>query len=374
LYYGSGEKIRYTIGYTANSRARRILYLKRRYPSACSMISEYIAKGVSFLMSFTALWALAKLVSTAQGQCCLISLLLIFLHITHKHLLGFTRNAIDYEQSERQKHDPGGVDVIPDCFNELILPTLFSRATARDWILDSGAMSHVTGREDAFTHLLPPPSNTRIIGVGGATEVTGQGPVAIPITVDDVDKVFTIDNVLYTPGLPFNIISIKKLCLYPNGSPTDIAVSFTGPICKITRRSTEGLIAVADAVGPSLYKLRLQKSLEEHTESIYATTLLEETSMYTWHRRLGHLKESRLRRLLKDILGFTFPTSESLPRCEPCFRAMLRRMNYKTPGKRTTRPLERIFVDVGGPVRAIKGNKIVMRYWLVIVDDYSRYR
>jgi transposase InsO family protein len=271
-------------------------------------------------------------------------------------------------------HDPEGTDITPDCFDKVILPALFSKATDRDWIPDSGAMTHVTGREDAFTHLLSPPPNTRIIGVGGAIEITGQGPVAIPIIVDSINKTFTIDNVLYAPGLPFNIISIKKLCLHPNGSPTDVVISFTGLTCEITRQSTNGLIAVADAIGLTLYKLHLQEPPEEHKENVYATTLLEETSMYTWHRRLGHLKESRLPRLLKDILGIIFPTSESLPRCEPCLRATLRRMNYTTPGKRATRPLERIFMDVGGPVRAIKGNKIVMRYWLVIVDDYSRYR
>jgi hypothetical protein len=154
-------------------------------------------------------------------------------------------------------------------------------------------MSHVTGQESVFTNLLrPPPPNTRILGVGGATTVTGMGRVSIPITVDGVNKNFVVDDVLYAPGLPFNIISIKKLCLWPNEKPTDLQISFVGATCEITRRSTDALIAVADAVGPNLYKLRLQDLPEPQDEKAYATAVIQETDMYTWHRRLGHLKES----------------------------------------------------------------------------------
>lgn len=264
-------------------------------------------------------------------------------------------------------------DIFPSCFDEVTLPALFAKVSCRDWITDSGAASHVTGDKNAFTNLMPPPPNVRIMGVGGVASVMGQGTVAIPISVDGKHKTFTIDNVLYAPGLPFNIISVKKLCQQPNGTRSDIEVLYTGDTCEISRRSTTDLIAKAMCIGPSLYKLCLQEETREQHSDI-ATTLLQETSMYTWHRRLGHLKESRLRRILKDSLGIVFPRSEQLPRCEPCFRATLTRHNNRTPGKRATRPLERVFLDVGGPVKSRQGNKIVQRFWLVVVDDYSRYR
>ncbi|KAI0991495.1 hypothetical protein K3495_g16692, partial [Podosphaera aphanis] len=92
-----------------------------------------------------------------------------------------------------------------------------------------------------------------------------------------------------------------------------------------------------------------------------------------WHRRLGHLKETRLRQLLKDALGVSFPP-EPMQRCEPCYRATLTKRNFKIPGRRATRVLERLHLDVGGPINVRHGTKVVQRYWLVIVDDYSRFR
>jgi hypothetical protein len=165
----------------------------------------------------------------------------------HKHLFVLENGA-----HREFKHNPcNSTDIMPDCFDSMILPTLFSKATSRDWIPDSGAMSHVTGQENVFTNLRPPPPNTRILGVGGATAVTGMGRVSIPITVDGINNL-VVDDVLYAPGLPFNIISIKKLGLWPNDKSTDLQVSFVGATCEITRQSTDALMAVADAAGPNL--------------------------------------------------------------------------------------------------------------------------
>ena len=153
------------------------------------------------LLFFSIFWTLGKLASSVQGQCLLTILCLVYGYAIHKHLF-----VLENDAHGEFNHNPGSS------------PTLFSKATSRDWIPDYGAMSHVTGQESVFTNLRPPPPNTRILGVGGATTVTGMGRVSIPITVDGVNKNFVVDDVLYAPGLPFNIISIKKLCLWPNGA------------------------------------------------------------------------------------------------------------------------------------------------------------
>ncbi|KAH6704293.1 hypothetical protein BKA61DRAFT_493535, partial [Leptodontidium sp. MPI-SDFR-AT-0119] len=62
-----------------------------------------------------------------------------------------------------------------------------------------------------------------------------------------------------------------------------------------------------------------------------------------------------------------------MERCEPCYRATLAKRNFTTPGKRATRPLQRLHLDVGGPVNTRQGKQVVQRYWLVIVDDFTRY-
>lgn len=196
-----------------------------------------------------------------------------------------------------------------------------------------------------------------------------MGTVQLPIIVDGFCKTFTIDGALYAPDLLFNIISVKKLCFSKDGTPTSIGIDFNGPYCEIIRRSTDQLIARADCLDSDLYTLELRGSLTANKKHVYIAKVTSDEDLYTWHRRLGHLKENRLHRLLKRTLGITFP-SDPMERCKPCCKATLARRNYITPGKRATTPLQHVFLDVSSPVSYHKG-KAVHRYWLVIVDDYS---
>ena len=204
----------------------------------------------------------------------------------------------------------------------------------------------------------------------------GIGTIKIPITVEGVKKAFIIHDVLYSPGLQFNVISTKKLCLNPDKTKTKVDIHFSGDLCQIIRRGTDSLIAQADCIKSDLYCLRLQEPVAPTIRTqAYTAKVVQEADLYTWHRRLGHLKETRLRRLLKDSLDITFPM-DRMQRCEPCKRGTIVRHNYKGPATRATKPLQRIYMDVGGSVTSTdkKGPKAAYRFWLAIVDDYSRYR
>ena len=59
---------------------------------------------------------------------------------------------------------------------------------------------------------------------------------------------------------------------------------------------------------------------------------------------------------------------------KPCYGCMMTKAKAKGVKKSTdekaTEPGERLFVDISGPfAKTLKGN----RYWLKMVDDYSRY-
>lgn len=214
----------------------------------------------------------------------------------------------------------------------------------------------------------------RILGVGGATPVIGQGTVRLPITVEGHQKNFEVCNVLVAPGLPFNIISVKCLCQHSDGSSTDLYVSFAGSRVEIIRRSTGALVAVGSCIGTDLYRLTTSGPAIGGSEHAYAAAVVNQVSLLTWHYRLGHLKESRLRRALRRSLGITFPPSESLY-CKACLQATLPRNNYRTPGERVQEPFARIHLDVGGPIFAHhEGKKVDLRYYLLITDDYTRHR
>ena len=95
--------------------------------------------------------------------------------------------------------------------------------------------------------------------------------------------------------------------------------------------------------------------------------------METHHRRLGHLGEGRLRRLLRRLRVSS--AEDSLPPCESCNRTGMKRRNFRNSGSRSTKPLQRVFVDLAGPVNAHDGKKKVNdRFALTITDDFTRYR
>src|SRR5437588_4197938 len=58
--------------------------------------------------------------------------------------------------------------------------------------------------------------------------------------------------------------------------------------------------------------------------------------------------------------------------CEPCIIAKMKKLPFKASGEtRTTCPFKLVHADVGGPITPI--SREGYRYWLVIVDDFTRF-
>ena len=87
-----------------------------------------------------------------------------------------------------------------------------------------------------------------------------------------------------------------------------------------------------------------------------------------WHRRLGHLSSSRLDFMAKNLLNFPFKSNNA---CDVCALAKQRRLLFSTSSISSVRPFELIHCDIWGPYRiaSLSGAK----YFLTIVDDYSRF-
>jgi transposase InsO family protein len=96
--------------------------------------------------------------------------------------------------------------------------------------------------------------------------------------------------------------------------------------------------------------------------------------VWLWHRRLGHVGMKQLNRLVKYdlVLGLKDVKFEKDKLCSACkARKQVANPHPNKSIMSTTRPLELLHMDLFGPTtyRSIGGNT----YYLVIVDDYSRY-
>ncbi|CAI7749376.1 unnamed protein product [Closterium sp. NIES-54] len=96
-----------------------------------------------------------------------------------------------------------------------------------------------------------------------------------------------------------------------------------------------------------------------------------------WHHRLGHPSLTRLRGLASRVLVSGLPRSHPTlppgpaPTCVPCVEGRQRAAPHSSEFPPTEAPLQTLHMDVWGPAR-VRGQGHE-RYFLLVVDDYSRY-
>ncbi|CAI7842482.1 unnamed protein product, partial [Closterium sp. NIES-53] len=96
-----------------------------------------------------------------------------------------------------------------------------------------------------------------------------------------------------------------------------------------------------------------------------------------WHHRLGHPSLPRLRGMASRVLVSSLPRSLPLlplgpaPTCVPFVEGRQRAAPHSSEFPPTEAPLQTLHMDVWGPAR-VRGQGHE-RYFLLVVDDYSRY-
>ncbi|CAI7842418.1 unnamed protein product, partial [Closterium sp. NIES-53] len=96
-----------------------------------------------------------------------------------------------------------------------------------------------------------------------------------------------------------------------------------------------------------------------------------------WHHRLGHPSLPHLRGMASRVLVSGLPRSlpplppGPAPTCVPCVEGRKRAAPHSSEFPPTEAPLQTLHMDVWGPAR-VRGQGHE-RYFLLVVDDYSRY-
>jgi hypothetical protein len=87
-----------------------------------------------------------------------------------------------------------------------------------------------------------------------------------------------------------------------------------------------------------------------------------------WHRQLGHLSSSRLHFMAKTLLNFPFKFQDA---CDICALSKQCRLPFSASSISSIRPFELIHCDIWGPYKF--SSPFGAKYFLTIVDDYSRF-
>ena len=210
------------------------------------------------------------------------------------------------------------------------------------WVLDSGATDHITGNKSLFSTLSTSghlPSIT--VADGSQTQSRGVG-VVHPLPS------LSIDNALYVPGSPFNLLSISRLT-----RSLKCVISFTEDSVFLQDRSS-GRIFGTGSESHGLYRLQ---------PTTYAGSATTPPLMV--HAQLGHPSLQKLRHMVPNL------SKLSNLSCESCQLGKHSRRSF--PNRvinRAASPFTLVHSDVWSPSRTV--STLGARYFVTFINDFSR--
>ncbi|KAK8935837.1 hypothetical protein KSP39_PZI013998 [Platanthera zijinensis] len=225
------------------------------------------------------------------------------------------------------------------------------------WFVDSGCSSHMVNKREYFVDLDQNYSSEVILGDGNKVKIKGKGTAAI-ITPDGDHKL--IKGVHFVPTLTQNLLSVGQLLR--NGHK----VVFNNNICLIYHPTTNTLVGTATLNHSNIFTIEL---LPQKSVSLSCTQHNKANQL--WHNRLGHINISSLHQLKALAEGMPKLTKAEF-KGDTCARSKSHRLPFpQTAHRRASQPLELLHIDLWGPAKVPSlGGK---RYYMLIVDDYSRY-
>ncbi|CAI7778178.1 unnamed protein product [Closterium sp. NIES-54] len=161
---------------------------------------------------------------------------------------------------------------------------------------------------------------------------------------------------LHLPSFSTNLVSIAAL--------QDVMVTTTTP------RGQRVSICTCTRTGRHMATFTRQVAASCSCRLLSHQTLL-------WHHRLGHPSLPRLRGMHSHLLVSSLPRSlpplppSPAPPCLPCVEGRQRAAPHSSSFPSTTAPLQTLHMDVWGPARVSEQSR--ERYFLLVVDDYTRY-
>ena len=164
-------------------------------------------------------------------------------------------------------------------------------------------------------------------------------------------------HVMFVDGLKHNLLSVSQMCDQGN------EVVFRSNGC-VVRELDTGEIVIKGTRNPnSLYILKggqQQFYLSKNDEN------------WLWHRRLGHLRFSQIRKAcrLKAVLDLPYISIPENTICKPCQICKETKVHFSEKEGSTSKPLEHIHIDLCGPTR--ENSPCGKEYFILFIDDFSR--
>ncbi|KAF7132885.1 hypothetical protein RHSIM_Rhsim09G0014100 [Rhododendron simsii] len=215
------------------------------------------------------------------------------------------------------------------------------------WIIDSGATDHVTSSIKLIDPKCMPKSANIQLPDGGQMPIESIGSFHVTPHIK-------LDEVLKVPQFQVNLLSVSKLT-----RALKCIVIFFPDFCVVQDAATRKMIGLGKQHN-GLYYLA-------HDQNPVLTYNIRKHSNL-WHQRLGHPSSGPLQVLTKLDSEIYFDSKHV---CEICPLAKQTRLAFPSSSISSQAPFDLIHSDIWGPHR-IKSHSGA-RYFLTIVDDFTRY-
>ncbi|OAJ32879.1 hypothetical protein BDEG_28755, partial [Batrachochytrium dendrobatidis JEL423] len=245
------------------------------------------------------------------------------------------------------------------------------------FILDSGASSHMVCRPE-WVYDFVPCSNRQVKASGqDMHNVIGTGTVEILCNIGHRTVSIQLGNVLVVPTFGVNLISENILedkgCQISIFKKVRTIRKSNGEVIMTTRRDG-GVNAVNCEAIISDEERAMAHNTVIATANHASEVFRKPTDTAGWHKRLGHINVESIKNLADKSEGLDIIPGKTKERsqCVACIKGKAVRHPFP---KRSTHVATQVNVllhmDLEGPFHdtALGGYK----YYLIIVDDYSRY-
>jgi hypothetical protein len=246
---------------------------------------------------------------------------------------------------------------------ELICQVTREQGGLEDWLLDSGASCHVTNSK-LLMQDIERTTKGLTVGDGGVTVPECRGTLYLKT---DEGLQIRLTNVYYALGFFKNILSVGKFL--DKGARFDGDETDENKLTLLSKNSGGRMTGHRSEVD-SLFYVFARRFEPKPTDGIYLAAVIPKYTLEEAHRLSGHVNKASIIRTFK-ALGWKLSTNEMDP-CGACAMAKAKAKAVpKAPATRAETPGVRIYIDISGPYRKMKGEQ---RYWILMVDDFSRYK
>ena len=216
------------------------------------------------------------------------------------------------------------------------------------WILDTGASHHMTGNLELLSDMRSMSPVLIILADGNKRVAVSEGTVRL-------GSHLILKSVFYVKELESDLISVGQMM-----DENHCVVQLADHFLVIQDRTTRMVTGIGKRENGSFCFRGMENAAAVHT-SVKAPFDL-------WHRRLGHASDKIVNLLPRELLSSGKEILENV--CDTCMRAKQTRDTFPLSDNRSMDSFQLIHCDVWGPYRTPSYSGA--RYFLTIVDDYSR--